>query len=41
MEEYVDRSLMQFASQEIQHMSYRQGSVKDDLDEDTDLDFTF
>lgn len=41
MEEYIDRSMMQFASQEIQHMSYRQGSVKDDVDEDVDLDFNF
>ena len=41
MEEYIDRSMMQFASQEIQHMSYRQGAVKDDVDEDVDLDFSF
>lgn len=41
MEKYVDRSLLQFAPQEIQHGSYRQGSVVDDLDEDMDLDFNF
>lgn len=39
METYVDRSLLQFASQEIQHGSYRQGSVVDDLSDDLDLDF--
>ena len=40
MEKYVDRSLMQFASQEMQHGSYRQGSIIDDVDEDLDLSFT-
>lgn len=39
MEKYIDRSLMQFASQEIQHGSYRQGSIIDDVTEDLDLDF--
>lgn len=39
MEKYIDRSLLQFASQEIQHGSYRQGSVIDDIEEDLDLDF--
>ena len=40
MEKYIDRSLMQFASQEIQHGSYRQGSVIDDVDDTLDLQFT-
>lgn len=39
MEKYIDRSLLQFAPQEIQHGSYRQGSIVDDLSEDLDLDF--
>lgn len=39
MEKYIDRSLLQFASQEIQHGSYRQGSVIDDLTDDIDLNF--
>lgn len=39
MEKYIDRSLMQFASQEIQHGSYRQGSIIDDVTEDLDLEF--
>ena len=39
MDKYIDRSLLQFASQEIQHTSYRQGSVVDDLSDDIDLDF--
>ncbi len=39
MEKYVDRSLLQFASQEIQHGSYRQGSIVDDLSDDIDLDY--
>ena len=39
MDKYIDRSLLQFASQEIQHTSYRQGSVVDDLSDDLDLDF--
>lgn len=39
MEKYVDRSLLQFAPQEMQHTGYRQGSVVDDLDDDMDLDF--
>lgn len=39
MDKYIDRSLLQFASQEIQHTSYRQGSVVDDLSDDVDLDF--
>ncbi|MBQ0111539.1 MAG: ribonucleotide-diphosphate reductase subunit beta [Bacteroidales bacterium] len=39
MEKYIDRSLLQFASQEIQHGSYRQGSIVDDVTEDLDLEF--
>ena len=39
MDKYIDRSLLQFASQEIQHTSYRQGSVVDDLSDDLNLDF--
>lgn len=39
MEKYVDRSLLQFASQEIQHGSYRQGCIIDDLTDDIDLSF--
>lgn len=39
MEHYLDRSLLQFAPQEIQHGSYRQGAVVDDLGGDLDLDF--
>lgn len=39
MDSYIDRSLTQYASQEMQHGSYRQGSVADDLEEDLDLDF--
>ena len=41
MDKYIDRSLLQFASQEIQHTAYRQGSVVDDLSDNIDLDFEF
>ena len=41
MDKYIDRSLFQFANQEIQSGSYRQASVIDDLSDDIDLDFTF
>lgn len=39
MSNYLDRSLTQYAPQEMQHGSYRQGSVVDDLEDDFDLDF--
>ena len=41
MDKYIDRSLLQFAPQEIQNGSYRQASVVDDLSDDIDLDFNF
>ena len=41
MDKYIDRSLFQFANQEIQSGSYRQASVVDDIDDNTDLDFSF
>ena len=39
MSNYLDRSLTQYAPQEIQHGAYRQGGVVDDLEDDFDLDF--
>lgn len=41
MSNYLDRSLTQYAPQEIQHGSYRQGSIQDDVEDDADLDFDF
>lgn len=41
MMKYLDRSLVQYASQEIQHGSYKQGAIIDDIESDLDLDFDF
>ena len=41
MEKYLDKSLIQTANMELQHTDYRIGAINDDVDEDTDLDFTF
>lgn len=40
MSNYLDRSLTQYAPQEMQHGSYRQGSIVDDTEDDLDLDFS-
>ena len=39
MVEYLDRSLTQYAPQEMQHGAYRQGGIADDIVDDLDLDF--
>lgn len=39
MGKYLDRSLVQYASQEINHGSYKQGAIFDDVESDLDLDF--
>ena len=41
MEKYLDKSLIQTANMELQHTDYRIGAINDDVDDDTELDFTF